>query len=255
MYIDEVGNSGLGTSRNPDHRYLSLTGIIIRLDHVSDWLFPQLESLKQSYFDSHPDEPIILHRKDIVNHRGPFATLRDPRVEQAFGQDIISLIDQCEFTAMTVVIDKREHLERYQVWRFDPYHYSLTILLERYVRWLQEQRAVGDVMAESRGKREDLRLKGAFARLLQQGTSSVASTVFAKHLTSRELKVKPKQANVAGLQLADLLAYPSYRFVLDMRGIKPLTGFNSKIAALLEQGKYRRSPSGKIEGWGVKWLP
>jgi hypothetical protein len=31
------------------------------------------------------------------------------------------------------------------------------------------------------------------------------------YLTSRELKVNPKQVNVAGLQIADVLAQPSYK--------------------------------------------
>lgn len=32
LYVDEVGNSDLGTSHDPSHRYLSLTGIILESD-------------------------------------------------------------------------------------------------------------------------------------------------------------------------------------------------------------------------------
>ena len=67
LYIDEVGNSDLGSSKDPNHRYLSLTGIILELDYVSTTAFPAIEALKRDYFDSHPDEPIILHRKELVN--------------------------------------------------------------------------------------------------------------------------------------------------------------------------------------------
>ncbi|MFZ4661805.1 MAG: DUF3800 domain-containing protein, partial [Caldilineaceae bacterium] len=71
LYIDEVGNSDLDASSDPNHRYLSLTGVICELGYVQATLFPALETLKQRYFGSHPDEPICLHRKELVNHRYP----------------------------------------------------------------------------------------------------------------------------------------------------------------------------------------
>jgi len=30
MYVDEVGNSDLGASLDPNHRYLSLTGVVLQ---------------------------------------------------------------------------------------------------------------------------------------------------------------------------------------------------------------------------------
>jgi len=72
MYIDECGNPDLGSSDNPIHRFLSLTGIIIDLNYVKSTVHNQIESLKSKYFGSHPDEPIILHRKEIVNAKYPF---------------------------------------------------------------------------------------------------------------------------------------------------------------------------------------
>jgi hypothetical protein len=72
--------------------------------------------------------------------------------------------------ARTVVIDKLKHSQRYQVWRFDPYHYCLAILVERYVLWLRAQKSVGDVMAESRGGKEDRRLKDSFNRVFTGGS-------------------------------------------------------------------------------------
>lgn len=56
--IDEVGDSSLGSSLNPDHRYLSLSGVIIELEDVKSRVFPQLERLKDTYFNSHPNEPL-----------------------------------------------------------------------------------------------------------------------------------------------------------------------------------------------------
>lgn len=50
MYVDEVGNPDLESSDNPNHRFLSLTGVIISLDAVKDVIHPEMESLKTKYF-------------------------------------------------------------------------------------------------------------------------------------------------------------------------------------------------------------
>jgi hypothetical protein len=74
----------------------------------------------------------------------------------------------------------------------------------------------------------------------------------------KEMVNKPKSANIAGLQLADLIAHPSRREVLiehqlivDDRDI-----FGSQICAILCQSKYNRERlTGQIEGYGKKLLP
>ena len=159
LYIDEVGNSDLKASRDPNHRYLSLTGVIFELEYVAETVQPMIEDLKRRHFSSHPDDPIILHRKEIINKRYPFTILRDKDTEEAFNVSLLHLIRSLEYIVITVIIDKLMHRERYKVWHYDPYHYCLEVLLERYVLWLTEAGFRGDVMAESRGGHEDRRLK------------------------------------------------------------------------------------------------
>lgn len=256
MYVDKVGNSDLGASDDPNHRYLSLTGVAMDLDHVAKDAHPRVEALKTRHFGSHPDEPLILHRKQLLNREHPFAALRDSEIEASFNAELLNLLESLEYTVFTVVIDKREHRDRYRVWRSDPYHCCLMVLVERYVRWLGEVDAVGDVMAESRGKREDMRLKDSFARVYAAGSDWVSAEQFRERLTSCQLKVRPKAANVTGLQIADLLAHPSCAHMRAGRDRQPLgPTFGGKIVDILVRLKYRRSPSGVIDRWGTKWLP
>lgn len=257
LYVDEVGNSDTNASQDPNHRYLSLTGVIIELGYVRQTLFPAVEALKTRYFSSHPDEPLILHRKELVNRRYPFHQLRHPVVEQQFNDDLLALLRNLNYIVITIAIDKLEHQQRYSVWRYDPYHYCLAILLERYISWLEQQASNGDVLAESRGGKEDHRLKGSFTRLYDEGTEYVSSARFSSQLTSKELKVKPKHSNIAGLQLADLIAHPSFKAMQARREKKALPhNFGGQIATILETDKYHRNPSdGRIDGWGRKWLP
>ena len=149
IYIDEVGNHDLKHADDPNQRYLGLTGVVFELGYVSNELFPRLEALKTKYFKSHPDNPTVLHRK--INKKPPFEALRDPDIANAFDRELLRLLTELEFVVMTVVLDKKQHKEQYLVWRHDPYHYCLKVLVERFVRFLESKGAVGDVMAESRG--------------------------------------------------------------------------------------------------------
>ena len=166
------------------------------------------------------------------------------------------LLTDLDYTVITVVIDKLEHQQRYATWRFDPYHYCLTVMVERYVRWLSAQSAQGDVLAESRGGKEDRRLKDSFERVYREGSNYISPDQFAARLTSRQLKVKNKSNNISGLQIADLIAHPSFRATVarhDRQGLP--SNFGGQIASILEATKYYRSDRNKIDGWGRKWLP
>jgi len=228
----------------------------MELGYVDRTVFPKLEKLKRRYFQSHADEPIILHRKEIINQKYPFHSLRDEKTRMAFDHDLLELLDELEYTVLTVVIDKLEHKTRYSLWQQDPYHYSLRVLLERYVLLLKESGMAGDVMAESRGGKEDMRLKKSYERVIREGTEYMNSQMFEKCLTSRQLKVKQKSNNIAGLQIADLVAHPSFKATSARQNRQSLSlNFGGSIALILEKKKYYRSPSGKINGWGRKWLP
>lgn len=257
LYVDETGNADLAASQDPNHRYLSLTGVIVRLDHITGFVRPRLDALKQEVFAPDPDQPIILHRKDIVNRKGPFRILQDIKNQTLFDARLMSWIVESRYTVITAVIDKLEHLNRYSVWRHDPYHYCMEVLAERYVLFLRGVNSCGDVMGEVRGGKFDRRLESAFGRLYQHGNGHIPAARFQEHLTSKRLKLKPKHENIAGLQLADILAHPS---ALNMRAqrvhdVQP-TGFGAHVVQVLEDLKYRRNPyTGVVYGWGTKWLP
>lgn len=256
LYIDEVGNPDLNSSCDENHRFLSLTGVIFELQYVSDILSPELESLKVRYFGSHPDEPIILHRKEILQKKPPFTCLQDGDIERRFNTELLDRLRLWQYSAITVIIDKREHSEKYARWRYDPYHYCLEILVERYRLFLNIANAMGDVMVESRGAKEDMRLKKSFRKIMESGTHNLTTEDLKAHLTSMELKVKSKQANIAGLQVADLIAHPARRWCFnnyfDLHEARQT--FADRVIEILESEKFFRY-RGQIRSYGVKKLP
>ena len=118
--------------------------------------------------------------------------------------------------------------------------------------------ARGDVMVEARGGKEDCKLKDSFQRLWEHGTNKISAEKWQEKLTSKELKIKPKSADIAGLQLADIIAHPSRReILLDNRLITDTRNtFGDLIVEILRKSKYyRNKKDGNIYGYGKKLLP
>ena len=68
--------------------------------------------------------------------------------------------------------------------------------------------------------------------------------------------MKPKSADIRGLKFADLLAHPSYRYIIERNfGIENKASFGREIIELLKKSKYYRSKAGAVDGYGIKILP
>ncbi len=255
MYVDESGDHTYRSLEKPENRYLGLIGCFFDLGQCAGFR-QNLEDLKRKFFTYDPDFPLILHRKEVVNRRGPFGRLSDPEIEEMFGRDFLDLVKRADFRVIAVVIDKKSHVERYGEAAFHPYHYCLASLLERYCGYLNFINAVGDVLAESRGAREDKELKGAFIHIYRRGTLWRDGEFFQQALTSREIKLKPKSANIAGLQLADLLVYSIRQDILleERRISDPGDVFGKQICRAIEPKYNRHLYDGRVRGYGRIFL-
>lgn len=256
LYIDESGDHTYVAVDNPEKRYLGLTGCFIDDEHYRMMVHPRLEALKQNHFPHNPDEPIVFHRRDIIKCSGAFWRLKDERCQLAFNSDILNLFSSANYGVISVVIDKKAHIDRYGRDAFHPCHYCLLAMLERYCGFLNFYNAIGDVMAERRGKVEDGLLKEAYQAVFNNGTQWRRSEFFNKRLTSKDLKVKPKDANIAGLQLADLLAYPCREEILleNRRIADPGSVFSKEICQRIADKYNRHVYEGRVTGYGKVFL-
>lgn len=253
IFIDECGHADLKSSEHPNERYLGLTGVIMRLEYESGEFTNNLNKLKEDIFGT---RNIVLHRKEIVGAVAPFECLRDENIRSRFNTQFLPLLSESTFRVFSVIIDKKEHKQRYAVWRFDPYHYCLTVMLERYVMFLDRIGQSGDVMAESRGKKDNMRLERAYKYIYANGSEHVSVRHFQQHLSSREIKIQPKTANISGLQIADAIANPCYRaLICEKTNVAMQADFGKRVVETLLRNKFLKSPYGKIKGWGTKILP
>ena len=254
MYIDESGSSDRGRLDDPNHRFLSLTGVIIEVAHVRDVVQPEIDALKQRYFGT----PVALHRADIINHRGHFSVLKNEPTRSDFDHDLLQHLSDWEYSVVTICIDKKKHSEQPEGLTYEPYQYGLVMLMDRFHHWLRAKDAVGDVMVEARGARDDRSLKQVFRACMESDTTAmqVRARDLRRTFTSRELKIQSKQALEGGLEIADLLAHPSRDEILSEHGFlnKPMAHFASKLIEQVLAPKYYRN-NGSVAGYGKSLLP
>jgi len=255
LFIDEVGNDDI---EHPAEQYLSLTGVLCKTSGHNTRITPKIEAAKAKFFGHNPPhKTVVLHRRELVRHEPPFEALRDDAINTAWQKTVLELISGLPYLAITVMIDKHEHRDRYKVWHFNPYHYCMTALIERYVMWLKRNNETGDVVVEPRHKKVDKALKKAFQYIWANGTGNVSAAEIQAHLTSKELKFCAKAENICGLQLVELIAHASHHGTrAEYTGVAMKASFGKQIYDLLVASKYCRKPKVyTIKGWGQKWLP
>lgn len=257
MYVDEVGNDDITHTDDDNHRFLSLTGVAMKISHARDYLEPQFNSIKTDIFDHDPDTPVIFHRTDIVQKKKHFYVLGDLEKRNAFDARVIGVMNECEYAVITAFIDKRAMLRQQNWSNKHPYNYLMEILVEKYTQFLERKNDVGDIMPEARQGKKDRQLQEAFCNVRNHGTYYVPSARINKRLPAHNLKFRQKKDNIAGLQLCDLVAHPSHMHIRKIQGHDGITPgtFCKKVLAILNAAKYDRSHLGKIVGYGIKWLP
>jgi hypothetical protein len=76
-------------------------------------------------------------------------------------------------------------------------------------------------------------------------------------LTSKEIKLKSKQANIAGIQLADLLAYPLKQEILAENARIPDIPdelFGKRVCEIVKKKYNRHFYDGRVYGYGKVFL-
>lgn len=258
LYIDESGDHCFNEINSPDKRFFALLGCIFEEEYYINSFQPSLESLKRKYFNYHPDEPVILHREDIIHKKGPFVILKNPEIEKAFNNDLVLLLKNSDYIIILIVIDKKALKNKYDNLAYNPYNFGLELILERYLFFLNSKNGRGDVLAEERGGKEDKELKEVYKKLYNEGGLYKKPEDFQKVLTSKEIKLKTKKSNIAGIQLCDIIAHPlKQKYLFEKKKINEDSQKRKFREVIYEatKDKYLKDKNGEIEGYGRKIIP
>jgi len=240
LFLDESGSHDLKRI-DPEYPVFVLGGVIIEGEPALAAAETAIAGLKATHL---ADPDVILHTADIVRNRGPFACLANPSSRKWFLDDLTAIMAALDFKVVVCAIRKDRHIEAYGPLAVDPYLLSLGIVVERFCFELGASRAGGSIVVERRGGQLDRELLVAWHALLVGGTRYVRPGTIARRIGTFELK--PKSANDAGLQLADLVLSPLARWILGKR-----SGEDTRVV----QAKLRRGPDGRWEGAGLVVLP
>jgi hypothetical protein len=257
LYLDESGDHVYRETNDIPHRFLCLLGCWFKNpDYIA--FHKSLENLKSKYFGHHPDEPIILHREDIINCRRAFKILQNEGVRQPFDNDLIAIIKKASFVVVAVAIDKNRLRAEYGHESAHPYHLAMGFMLQRYAGYMNHINRTGDIMAESRGGVEDRLLAESYTRIFERGTWMTDTSFFQNALSSRQLKLKQKSSNISGLQLSDLLGHPVKQHVLSRYGFindDTIGEFAKRLQPTFESKFNRHLYDGRVEGYGYVLYP
>ena len=140
------------------------------------------------------------------------------------------------------MIEKHRHRNRYAQ-PTNPYSISVGFGLERVFMHLKELGCAGGTthfVFEKRGPKEDAEIEEVFRRVCEGAN-------FTRQRLPFEIVMADKKCNSAGLQIADLVARPVGRKMLNKA--QPNRAFD------LIFPKFRRSPGGRVDRWGLKVFP
>jgi len=199
VYVDESGDHSLA-SIDTAYPVFVLALCVFHKRHYSEKIIPAVEKLKFNYFGH---DSLVLHETDIRKQKGAFAFLSHRPRRDEFMAWLSDIMVKSNFILISCVVDKAR-LGRNEGETTNPYHLALDICLQRLHDFLSEkgqQDLQTHVVLECRGKKEDRELELEFRRICDgnggQGKQLPFHIVFAD-----------KKTNLAGLQLADLVARP-----------------------------------------------
>lgn len=199
VYVDESGDHSL-TRVDRDYPVFVLALCVFHKRHYAEKIIPAIEKLKFNYFGH---DSVVLHEREIRKQSGDFAFLGDLAMRVQFMQQLSSIVATSNFVLITCVVDKYS-LSRSAGVDSNPYHLALGQCLAALHAFLTEKgqhRFKTHVVVECRGKKEDAELELEFRRICD-GANGDGNTL------PLEIVFADKKTNLAGLQLADLVARP-----------------------------------------------
>jgi hypothetical protein len=204
VFVDESGDHSLD-SINERYPIFVLALCVFRKDNYIREISPALGMLKLAFFGH---DMIVFHEYEIRKKTGSFHRLGKGQREQLMNELNI-LMEQSNFTLIPVIIDKTS-LKKSGVDAPNVYHLAMPYGLEmlyKHLQSLSQQDLKTYVIAEARGKTEDLALEMEFRRVCDYQNSE-------ERLLPFEIVIADKKTNSCGLQFADLVARPTGLSVL-----------------------------------------
>ena len=217
LYIDESGDHGL-SNLDPDFPVFILCGIVISSEN-DEILNDGFNKVKQAIWKS---GRVIFHSRDIRKCEKEFKYLFNLELKAEFYKKLDHVISSCDYKIVATAIKKENYIKKYGKLSDDVYEISLSFIIEHaisYLSSLKESDVSLEIIIERRGAKEDKKLHEHFQKILSRGTGYIKAHKLSEY--NLTINFKNKKENINGLQLADLIAYPIARYVLEPERVNP----------------------------------
>lgn len=217
LYIDECGDHNLATY---DRQFpiFTLCGILVPMSNVNAFQ-RAIDEIKKEFWDT---TDVILHSRDIRKCEKHFELLFDNNIKQRFYNRINEVLaQQGVYVIVCCAVLKESCIAKFGV-SADIYGIALKYVIQRSIFCVDDENIDGgkiDIIVERRGKREDKALLNYYNKLRFIGMHYVTPERLAEHID--HFGFSKKSENVFGLQVADLVAYPISRHVLNPERVNP----------------------------------
>lgn len=241
MFLDESGDHSLVRDKiDKSYPMFVLAGCIFDFDYYTKTVEPEIEKLKIKHFGK---TNIILRSYDIRKQKGDFAVLVDRKKREEFYKDLDKLISVSDFTIIAGAINKLKLMDKYHN-PTNPYELCFQFILERVIMYIGRKEETLILRAESRETHNDRELAVVFEKFRQSGNNIIKPEEVKKKII--DLSFNQKTQNIAGHQIADLVAYPI--------GKKVLEGKKENLAFEIVEKKFH-CKNGSYQNYGLKIFP
>ena len=216
LFIDESGDHGL-TKIDTDFPVFLLCGVLIKEEDY-ETVRQAINTLKHSIWGN---KEVIFHSRDIRKCEKEFQKLFDLDIKKYFYEELNKIIAGSSYTIIASAIQKDRFIEKFGKLQDDVYEVALSFVIEQAIVALNSMEAETNlsIVIEKRGKKEDKQLDDHFQRIVGKGTGKLTAEEVNK--SNPTFTFKNKRENINGLQLADLVAYPIARYVIEPNRANP----------------------------------
>lgn len=210
LFLDESGDHGL-TRPSPDFPVFLLCGILVTADNY-ELIRHSCNELKESIWG---DKKVIFHSRDIRKCEKEFQVLFDLELKKKFYEGINTIVSKSDYIIIASAIRKNAFIEKFGKLQDDVYEVALSFVIQQATLILNQSNPDTElaIVIERRGQKEDKQLDDHFQRLCARGTGRLTAGELQKVFPS--FTFRHKKENINGLQLADLVAYPIARYVIE----------------------------------------
>lgn len=209
LFIDESGDHGL-KSVDINFPVFVLCGVIFSEEKYNDFN-SRINELKNDLWSS---SEVIFHSRDIRKCEKEFQILFNLEKKEFFYNKVNDITYNSDYTIISSVIQKEEYIKKYGRLG-NVYAVSLSFIIERTIFFLDSKnKSIQlEIIVEKRGKLEDNELLKHYNEVYSIGTGYVKPERIKSYGT--KLRFRSKKDNINGLQLADLVAYPIARHIIE----------------------------------------